>query len=64
MSSDARTLAGRLHEKCLELLAGADIQFRRHNRLDVALVKNHPIALYAFPIHGSYSDSDDHTSTF
>ncbi|KZV62429.1 HisG-domain-containing protein [Peniophora sp. CONT] len=41
---------GRLHEKCLELLAGADIQFRRHNRLDVALVKNHPdIALVFLP---------------
>ncbi|KAI0783478.1 hypothetical protein C8Q75DRAFT_435468 [Abortiporus biennis] len=37
---------GRLHEKCLELLSGADIQFRRHHRLDVCLVKNHPIALY------------------
>ena len=58
---------GRLHEKCLELLAGdrsaqhytpnppcelltlaylgADIQFRRNNRLDVCLVVNHPIAL-------------------
>ncbi|KAI0036307.1 hypothetical protein K488DRAFT_76090 [Vararia minispora EC-137] len=41
---------GRLHEKCLELLAGADIQFRRHNRLDVALVQNHPdIALVFLP---------------
>lgn len=36
---------GRLYEKCLELLAGADIQFRRQNRLDVALVQNHPMAL-------------------
>jgi ATP phosphoribosyltransferase len=53
---------GRLHEKCLELLAGqsflfshipnhaeflqgADIQFRRHHRLDISLVLNHPIAL-------------------
>ncbi|KAI0698100.1 ATP phosphoribosyltransferase [Cytidiella melzeri] len=40
---------GRLHEKCLELLAGADIQFRRHARLDVCLVKNHPIALVFLP---------------
>ncbi|KAF7794189.1 hypothetical protein EIP86_005321 [Pleurotus ostreatoroseus] len=40
---------GRLHEKCMELIAGADIQFRRHNRLDVALVKNHPIALVFLP---------------
>ncbi|KAF8516444.1 ATP phosphoribosyltransferase [Hysterangium stoloniferum] len=36
---------GRLYEKALELLAGADIQFRRSNRLDVCLVQNHPIAL-------------------
>ncbi|KAI0060448.1 ATP phosphoribosyltransferase [Artomyces pyxidatus] len=40
---------GRLHEKCLELLNGADIQFRRHNRLDVCLVLNHPIALVFLP---------------
>ncbi|KAL4249381.1 ATP phosphoribosyltransferase [Abortiporus biennis] len=40
---------GRLHEKCLELLSGADIQFRRHHRLDVCLVKNHPIALVFLP---------------
>ncbi|OCH92817.1 ATP phosphoribosyltransferase [Obba rivulosa] len=40
---------GRLYEKCLELLAGADIQFRRHHRLDVCLVKNHPIALVFLP---------------
>ncbi|EIN12272.1 ATP phosphoribosyltransferase [Punctularia strigosozonata HHB-11173 SS5] len=40
---------GRLHEKCLELLVGADIQFRRHARLDVCLVKNHPIALVFLP---------------
>jgi ATP phosphoribosyltransferase len=37
--------AGRLYEKCLELLAGADIQFKRAHRLDVALVQNHPMAL-------------------
>ncbi|KZT69558.1 HisG-domain-containing protein [Daedalea quercina L-15889] len=40
---------GRLHEKCLELLAGADIQFRRDHRLDVCLVKNHNIALVFLP---------------
>ncbi|EPQ54881.1 HisG-domain-containing protein [Gloeophyllum trabeum ATCC 11539] len=40
---------GRLHEKCMELLAGADIQFRRHHRLDVCLVKNHPMALVFLP---------------
>ncbi|KAI0727156.1 ATP phosphoribosyltransferase [Fomitopsis betulina] len=40
---------GRLHEKCVELLAGADIQFRRDHRLDVCLVKNHNIALVFLP---------------
>ncbi|TFY62052.1 hypothetical protein EVJ58_g4107 [Rhodofomes roseus] len=40
---------GRLHEKCMELLAGADIQFRRDHRLDVCLVKNHNIALVFLP---------------
>ncbi|KAF7365700.1 ATP phosphoribosyltransferase [Mycena venus] len=40
---------GRLHEKCLSILAGADIQFRRHHRLDVCLVLNHPIALVFLP---------------
>ncbi|KAN0087857.1 hypothetical protein V8E55_006478 [Tylopilus felleus] len=40
---------GRLNERCLELLAGADIQFRRSNRLDVCLVMNHPIALVFLP---------------
>jgi ATP phosphoribosyltransferase len=33
----------------LELLQGADIQFTRSNRLDVALVRNHPIALVFLP---------------
>ncbi|KAF9561785.1 HisG-domain-containing protein [Agrocybe pediades] len=40
---------GRLYEKCLALLAGADIQFRRHNRLDVCLSLNHNIALVFLP---------------
>lgn len=44
---------GRLHEKCVELLAGADIKFNRQHRLDVALVQNHPIALYVFLTHQS-----------
>lgn len=34
----------------LMLLEGADIQFRRPNRLDVCMVQNHPIALYVFQI--------------
>lgn len=42
-------IAGRLYEKCLELLQGADIQFKRAHRLDVALVQNHPIALVFLP---------------
>jgi hypothetical protein len=42
-------MPGRLYEKCLELLQGADIQFTRSNRLDVALVRNHPIALVFLP---------------
>lgn len=33
----------------MNLLEGADIQFRRENRLDIALVKNHPIALIFLP---------------
>lgn len=40
---------GRLYEKCLEILAGADIQFKRQHRLDVALVQNFPIALVFLP---------------
>ncbi|KAJ7149240.1 ATP phosphoribosyltransferase [Mycena crocata] len=40
---------GRLHEKCLSILGGIDIQFRRHHRLDVCLVLNHPIALVFLP---------------
>lgn len=42
-------LLGRLYEKCLELLQGADIQFKRAHRLDVALVQNHPMALVFLP---------------
>ncbi|KAI0748411.1 ATP phosphoribosyltransferase [Daedaleopsis nitida] len=40
---------GRLHERCLNLLAGADIQFRRDHRLDVCLVKNLNLALVFLP---------------
>jgi ATP phosphoribosyltransferase len=40
---------GRLLEKALNLLEGADIQFRRESRLDIALVKNLPIALVFLP---------------
>ncbi|KAF8073567.1 hypothetical protein FPV67DRAFT_1478429 [Lyophyllum atratum] len=40
---------GRLYDKCISLLAGADIQFRRSNRLDVCVVLNHPIALVFLP---------------
>ncbi|KAI1174956.1 hypothetical protein F4777DRAFT_552037 [Nemania sp. FL0916] len=40
---------GRLNQATLDLLQGADIQFRRENRLDIALVKNHPIALVFLP---------------
>lgn len=40
---------GRLQQACFNLLEGADIQFRRENRLDIALVKNLPIALVFLP---------------
>ncbi|KXH28545.1 ATP phosphoribosyltransferase [Colletotrichum salicis] len=40
---------GRLNSATLNLLEGADIKFRRENRLDIALVKNFPIALIFLP---------------
>ncbi|KAK9326435.1 hypothetical protein V1517DRAFT_311780 [Lipomyces orientalis] len=40
---------GRLYQQCLELLKGADIQFNRSNRLDIALCTNLPIALVFLP---------------
>lgn len=40
---------GRLNQAALNLLEGADVQFRRENRLDIALVKNLPIALIFLP---------------
>lgn len=42
-------LEGRLYEKCCQLLSGCDIQFRRSNRLDIALSTNLPIALIFLP---------------
>ncbi|ORZ41329.1 ATP phosphoribosyltransferase [Catenaria anguillulae PL171] len=40
---------GRLYEKSLQLLAGADIQFYRKNRLDIALSTNLDVALVFLP---------------
>jgi len=40
---------GRLQAATLDLLSGSDIQFRRETRLDIALVKNFPIALVFLP---------------
>lgn len=40
---------GRLYEKCCNFLSGADIHFRRSNRLDIALSTNLPIALIFLP---------------
>ncbi|KAI0464558.1 ATP phosphoribosyltransferase (ATP-PRTase) (ATP-PRT) [Komagataella kurtzmanii] len=40
---------GRLYEKCVELLRGSDIQFRRSSRLDIALCTNLPLALVFLP---------------
>jgi ATP phosphoribosyltransferase len=40
---------GRLHEACLDLLSGSDVQFHKHNRLDITLVKNMPMALIFLP---------------
>jgi ATP phosphoribosyltransferase len=40
---------GRLQQATLDLLAGSDIQFHRENRKDIALVKNHDIALVFLP---------------
>ncbi|KZT35420.1 HisG-domain-containing protein [Sistotremastrum suecicum HHB10207 ss-3] len=44
-----RWVPGRLYDKCVELLNGADIQFRRSARLDVCLCLNLPIALVFLP---------------
>ncbi|CAE6479359.1 unnamed protein product [Rhizoctonia solani] len=40
---------GRLYEKSIQLLQGADIQYTRSHRLDVALVRNLNIALVFLP---------------
>ncbi|KAI8815786.1 HisG-domain-containing protein [Fimicolochytrium jonesii] len=40
---------GRLNEHCLTLLKGADIQFHRRNRLDIALSTNLPVAIVFLP---------------
>ncbi|MCJ1246995.1 ATP phosphoribosyltransferase (ATP-PRTase) (ATP-PRT) [Trapelia coarctata] len=40
---------GRLQQPTLDLLSGSDIQFRRETRLDIALVKNHNLALVFLP---------------
>src|SRR6195952_860215 len=40
---------GSLPQPCLDVLKGSDIIFHRHNRLDIALVKNLPIALVFLP---------------
>ncbi|KAF9522595.1 ATP phosphoribosyltransferase [Crepidotus variabilis] len=40
---------GRLYDKCISLLAGADIKFRRHHRLDVCVALNHNVALVFLP---------------
>lgn len=38
-----------MHQQCLDLLHGSDIQFHRHSRLDIALCLNLPIALVFLP---------------
>lgn len=40
---------GRLYEKCIEMLKGAGIEFRREPRLDVALCVGLPITLVFLP---------------
>ncbi|KAJ3122130.1 ATP phosphoribosyltransferase (ATP-PRTase) (ATP-PRT) [Nowakowskiella sp. JEL0407] len=40
---------GRLHEQCTKILAGADIQYTRSNRLDIALSTNLPLAIVFLP---------------
>ena len=44
-----RDLEGRLNQAVLDVLQGSDIHFRREHRLDIALVKNLPIALVFLP---------------
>ncbi|CAN6609233.1 ATP phosphoribosyltransferase [Trichomonascus vanleenenianus] len=40
---------GRLYQKAIQLLEGADIQFHRSNRLDIAISTNLPVALVFLP---------------
>ncbi|EZF70777.1 ATP phosphoribosyltransferase [Trichophyton soudanense CBS 452.61] len=40
---------GRLQQATIDLLDGSDVQFRREHRLDIALVKNLPVALIFLP---------------
>ncbi|KAI4155829.1 MAG: hypothetical protein LQ340_000736 [Diploschistes diacapsis] len=40
---------GRLQQPTLDLLSGSSIEFKREHRLDIALVKNHDIALVFLP---------------
>lgn len=40
---------GRLYEKALQLLQGADVQFHRSSRLDIAISTNMPVALVFLP---------------
>lgn len=40
---------GRLQQKALDILKGADIQFSQEHRQDIALVKNHSMALVFLP---------------
>lgn len=40
---------GRLYDKAIQLLKGSDVEFHRHNRLDIALSTNLPIALIFLP---------------
>ncbi|KAF3406951.1 ATP phosphoribosyltransferase [Talaromyces pinophilus] len=48
-SNEDNKIEGRLQQATLDLLSGSDIQFRRETRLDIALVKNLPIALIFLP---------------
>lgn len=48
-TNSAFIIEGRLQQATLDLLAGCDVQFRRETRLDIALVKNLPIALIFLP---------------
>lgn len=40
---------GRLHQACIDVLSGSDIQFHRNPRLDIALVRDLPLALVFLP---------------